>query len=238
MNIAIIFAGGSGIRMNAKDMPKQFLMVHGKPIIVHTIEAFEQHNEIDSIIVVCIENWISYMEEMKYRYRLDKIQKIVPGGKTGQLSIYNGLSAAEDQFGCGDNIVLIHDGVRPLIDSKTISKNIACVKKHGSAITTVPATETFILVDNNEKVTDIPDRSKSRCARAPQSFYLKDILKVHKLAQQDGFLNMIDSCSMMKHYNYPVSIVEGSPENIKITTPSDFYMFRALYDAKENQQLN
>ena len=91
MNIAVIFAGGVGKRMNSKDRPKQFLLVHGKPIIVHTIELFEYHEQIDGIVVVCVKDWIPYMEETKYRYRLDKIGKIVPGGETGQLSIYNGL---------------------------------------------------------------------------------------------------------------------------------------------------
>ena len=120
MNIAIIFAGGVGTRMNTKDRPKQFLMVHGKPIIVHTIEKFQEHAEIDGIIVVCVKDWINYMKEMQFRYRLDKIAKIVPGGKTGQLSIYAGLKAAEDIFGVDDNIVLIHDGVRPLIGKQII----------------------------------------------------------------------------------------------------------------------
>lgn len=236
-NIAVIFAGGSGVRMNAKDKPKQFLMVHGKPIIVHTVELFQQHPEIDGIIVVCIEDWIPYMEEMKYRYRLNKISRIIPGGNTGQLSIYNGLVAAKEEYGTEDNIVLIHDGVRPLIDAKTISDNIKSVKEKKSAVTVVPAMETVVLVDENEKVIDVPDRSRSRCAKAPQSFFLKDILNVHEQAQKDGFTNMIDSCTMMRHYKYSISIVEGPVENIKITTPSDFFIFRALSDARENQQL-
>lgn len=155
MNIGVIFAGGSGTRMHTKDIPKQFLMVHGKPIIVHTIEQFEYHDEIDGIVVVCIKDWIPYMEEMKYRYRLDKIGKIVPGGATGQMSIYNGLCAAEEIYGAKNNIVLIHDGVRPLINRQIISDNIACVKKNGSAITCHVAKETVILVDEKEMVKDL-----------------------------------------------------------------------------------
>lgn len=124
MNIAVIFAGGTGTRMQTKNKPKQFLMVHGKPIIVHTIEKFEKHKDIDGIIVVCLEEWIDYMKEMQYRFRLDKIGKIVPGGSTGQLSIYNGLVAAKEVYGEDDNIVLIHDGVRPLITEQLISDNI------------------------------------------------------------------------------------------------------------------
>lgn len=237
MNIAVIFAGGSGTRMHSKDKPKQFLMVHGKPIIVHTIEVFESHPDIQGIIVVCIKDWIPYMEEMKYRYRLDKISKIVPGGSTGQLSIYNGLCAAKDIYGVDENIVLIHDGVRPLINHQTITDNIISVKSYGSAITCAPSTETVILVNSNEEVIDIPDRSLSKIAKAPQSFYLKDILDVDTRAINEGMTNIIDSCTLMTQYGKKVSIVIGTAENIKITTPTDFYVFRALYDAKENQQL-
>jgi len=237
MNIGVIFAGGSGTRMHTKDIPKQFLMVHGKPIIVHTIEQFEYHDEIDGIVVVCIKDWIPYMEEMKYRYRLDKIGKIVPGGATGQMSIYNGLCAAEEIYGAKNNIVLIHDGVRPLINRQIISDNIACVKKNGSAITCHVAKETVILVDEKEMVKDVPSRENSRLAQAPQSFWLNEILEIDRRAISEGNINMIDSCSMMRYYGKRLSVVIGPSENIKITTPDDFYTFRALYDARENQQL-
>lgn len=238
MNIAVIFAGGRGTRMNTKDKPKQFLMVHGKPIIVHTIEVFENHSEIDGIIVVCLEDWILYMEDMKYRYRLDKVGKIVPGGETGQMSIYNGLVAAAEVYGTEDNIVLIHDGVRPLIDDKTISANISCVKKHGCAVTCASAKETFIITDDTNEVKKVADRKQSKMAKAPQSFYLKEILEMQNKAISEGNIDMIDSCTLMNYYGKKLYIVECGYENIKITTPDDFYMFRALYDARENQQLN
>lgn len=238
MNIGVIFAGGIGRRMNAKDKPKQFLMVHGKPIIVHTIELFQNHDHIDGIIVVCLEDWIPYMEEMRYRYRLDKIGAIVPGGETGQLSIYSGLCAAEKVYGAEDNIVLIHDGVRPLIDSKTIDDNIDSVLKYNSAITSIVAKETVILVDDENHVADIPRREQSRIAKAPQSFWLKEILETDRRAIAEGYTNMIDSCTLMRHYGKKLHVVIGPNDNIKITTPDDFYIFRALYDARENQQLN
>ncbi len=237
MNIAVIFAGGVGTRMKTKDKPKQFLMVHGKPIIVHTIELFELHPEIDGIICVCVEDWIPYMQEMKYRYRLDKIGAIVPGGETGQMSIYNGLCAAERVYGTEDTIVLIHDGVRPLINAETISDNIRSVKENGSAVTCTVAKETVILVDDNNSVAEVPSRERSRFAKAPQSFWLREILEVDRQAISEGHTNMIDSCTLMRHYGKPLSVVIGPTENIKITTPDDFYIFRALYDARENQQL-
>jgi 2-C-methyl-D-erythritol 4-phosphate cytidylyltransferase len=237
MNIAVIFAGGTGERMHTKDRPKQFLMIHGKPIIVHTIEHFQNHSEIDGIIVACIESWIPYMEEMAYRYRLDKIGKIVPGGETGQMSIYHGLKAAEEIYGKKDNIVLIHDGVRPLIDEETITKNIQSVKKNGSAVTCAPVKETVILREDNKKVGDVVPRDRSLIAKAPQSFVLSDILAVEEKAIADGYTNAIDSCTLMRDYGHDIYIVEGKYENIKVTTPEDFYTFRAISDARENQQI-
>lgn len=237
MNIAVIFAGGSGKRMHTKDKPKQFLLVHGKPIIVHTIEHFQYHNEINGIIVACIDSGIPYMEEMKYRYRLDKIGKIVSGGTSGQMSIYNGLKAAAEVYGTVNNIVLIHDGVRPLINDKLITDNIESVKEYGSAITVTKAKETVILVDDDGHVCDVPSRSHSRNAQAPQSFWLEDILNVEEQAISDGITNAIDSCSLMRQYGHELNVVEGPYENIKITTPEDFYTFRALYDERENKQL-
>lgn len=242
MNIGVIFAGGVGIRMNSKDKPKQFLEVHGKPIIVHTIEIFEKVNEIDAIVVACLKEWVPYMEQLKYKFRLDKIKVIVPGGETGQSSIYNGLVAAESLSKTlsksEDTIVLIHDGVRPLINEDLIKKNIANVKQNGSAITCSVAKETFVIVNDDVKVKKIPSREHSRIAKAPQSFYLNDILEVHRQALKDGVNNAIDSCTLMNQYGKTLSVVEGPYENIKITTPDDFYMFKALFDAKENEQLN
>ena len=238
MNIVVIFAGGAGRRMHSKDKPKQFLLIHGKPIIVHTIEVFQYHDEIDGIIVACLEDWIPYMEEMQHRYRLDKIGKIVPGGKTGQLSIYNGVKAAAEVYGIGDNIVLIHDGVRPLIDGQVISENISSVKKHGSAVTCAPAQETFVLVDDNDEICEVESRKHSRLAKAPESFWLRELLEAQEQAIKDGYTEMIDSCTLMREYVKNMQVVVCSYENIKITTPDDFHMFRALYDARENQQLS
>lgn len=238
MNIAVIFAGGSGKRMHSKDRPKQFLLVHGKPIIVHTIELFQYHPEIDGIVVACLEEWIPYMEEMQYRYRLDKIGKIVPGGPTGQLSIYNGVKAAAELYGTEENIVLIHDGVRPLITDRVISDNIAGVREYGSAVTCSAAQETFVLIDDDNNIQEVESRKHSRLAKAPESFWLSELLAAEEQALKDGYTDMIDSCTLMRAYGKKMHVVECSYENIKITTPDDFHMFRALYDARENRQLS
>lgn len=237
MNIAVIFAGGVGKRMHSKDIPKQFLKMHGVPIIVHTINLFQDSPVIDKIVVSCVESYLDYMNSLVQKYNLTKVKSVVPGGKTGQESIYNGLKAAESVGNKEKDIVLIHDGVRPLINEKTIEDNIASVKKNGSAITSVKAKETILVVDNDGAIVKVPNRSHSRLARAPQSFYLKDILTVHEKAIFENKYDFIDSCSMMTYYGKKLYLVDGPQENIKITTPDDFYTMRALLDAKENAQI-
>lgn len=235
--IAVIFAGGVGKRMHSKDLPKQFLKIHEKPIIVHTVELFNDHPEIDSIVIACVTEWIDYLNSLITKYNLGKVRMVVPGGNTAQQSIFKGLEAAELISEKNDDIVLIHDGVRPLITSKTISDNIRSVKEHGSAITSVKVKETVLLVDQDESIREVPSRSDSRLARAPQSFFLKDIIGAHRQALEDNKIEFIDCCSMMQYYGNKLYLIEGPQENIKITTPDDFYSMRAILDARENAQI-
>lgn len=238
MNIGVIFAGGVGSRMHSKDRPKQFLEMYNKPIIVHTLEYFENHPMIDAIVVVCIKDWIPYLEKLLYKFRIDKVKKIVPGGETGQLSIYNGLRAAKEIAGEEKSIVLIHDGVRPLISENLITNNIETVMKHGSAITTARVKETILVVNEGKSSIDyVPSRNNSRVAKAPQSFWLDDILKAHEKSLEEGETNCIDSCTMMQKYGYDLYLIDGPSQNIKITTPEDFYTMRAILEAKENEQI-
>lgn len=238
MNTALIFAGGAGKRMNSKSKPKQFLELNGKAIIIHTLEYFERSSEVDNIVVVCIEGWINYLKELTRKHFITKVKWIVEGGETGQESIYFGLNTIYDNCeNPKESIVLIHDGVRPLISEQLISDNIACVKKYGSAITVAPQYETVVSVNTEDYIVNVGDRSISRIARAPQSFILEDIYQAHNRAIRDGQLNMIDSASLMLHYGYTLHTVDGPLENIKITTPSDYYIFRAIFEAKENMQI-
>lgn len=238
MNIGLIFAGGVGQRMNSKARPKQFLELHGKPIIVYTIEHFENHPDIDGVVVVCISGWINHMKELCDKFHLTKVRAIVSGGSSGQESIRNGIFKISELYP-EDSIVLIHDGVRPLIDSQLITDNIDCVRANGNAITITPAIETIALSpeDGSNEVADVLDRSRCMMARAPQSFVLRDIFKVHKQAVSEQYDSAIDSAMLMRHYGYKLYTVSGGSENIKITTPSDFYIFRAIVDARENSQI-
>lgn len=237
INIGVIFAGGVGSRMRSKEKPKQFLEIHGKPIIIRTLEHFENNAEIDAVVIACVKEWIPYLQKLLDKYGIVKVKKIVEGGKTGQLSIYNGLCAAETVAGTRRAVVLIHDGVRPLINKNLLSENIECVKKHGSCITAGVVKETIVVIDNDGCVEQVPSREKSRVAKAPQSFWLDDILDVHRRAMSDGEYNSIDSCTLMQRYGHALYMIDGPYENIKITTPDDFYMMRAILDAKENTQI-
>lgn len=237
MNIAVIFAGGVGSRMHSKERPKQFLEIYDKPIIVHTIEYFENNTYIDAIVVVCVENWIDYFNGLISKYHLAKIKKVVPGGSSGQLSIYNGLCAAENITQDKSNIVLIHDGVRPLITSKLLTQNINDVKLYGSSITSGIVKETIVEIEDNGKIKSVPDRAHSRVAKAPQCFWLDDIMNAHRRALSEGITDFIDSCTMMNYYGYSLHMTDGPYENIKITTPDDFYMMRAILQAREDAQI-
>ena len=237
MNIGVIFAGGVGKRMNSRVKPKQFINVYGKPIIIHTLELFDNHEEIDAIVVACLEDWIPYLEELLEKFNIKKVKKIVPGGSCGQESIFHGLQAAEEAAGGEKSIVLIHDGVRPLIHAKTITDNIASVKAHGSAITSVTVKETVLVVSKDNSIDSVPKREDTRLARAPQSFYLDEIIGAHRKAIAENKLDFIDSCSMMQYYGKKLYLIEGPQENIKITTPDDFYTMRALLDAKVEAQI-
>lgn len=222
--------------MHTKSRPKQFLELNGKPIIIYTLELFDNHPDIDAIVVACIEPWIPFLEKMIRKFEISKVVKVVSGGDTGQDSIYRGLCAAEEAAQGEKSIVLIHDGVRPLITEQTITDNIATVRSTGSCITCVPATETFV-VNQPDGTMEIPSRKDSLIARAPQSFYLCDILQAHRKALAEGRHDFIDSCTMMSHYGYSLSTIIGPMENIKITTPTDFFIFRAMVEVHENQQI-
>lgn len=236
MNVAVIFAGGTGQRMNTASKPKQFLELHGKPIIIYTLEHFQNHPKIDGIVLVCLNGWIPYCNELLKKYQITKVIDIVAGGSCGQESIYNGLVAAHKRYPA-NSVVLIHDGVRPLINEKIISDDITCVIEHSSAITVSPAIETIVLKQKDGHIGNIFDRSNCEMAKAPQCFYLGDIYKNHLKAREEGRLDFIDSASLMQHYGYELSTVIGPVENIKITTPADFYIFRAIIDARENMQI-
>jgi 2-C-methyl-D-erythritol 4-phosphate cytidylyltransferase len=235
MTHALIFAGGTGQRMNTRAKPKQFLELRGKPIIIYTLEHFDAHPLIDDIVVVCVESWIRSFGAMLMRYAVGKVSAVVPGGEGGDISIHNGLKAMEGKC-APDDIVLIHDGVRPLINAELISENIRAARKHGSAITVEQATESVVRMGGDGRITDVPPRAEMGTAKAPQSFRYGMIWDLYSRARKDG-VRSIDSAHLCSIYGTEVYAVKSTPNNMKITAPPDFHIFRALYEATENGRI-
>lgn len=235
MNTVVIFAGGVGSRMKTQGIPKQFLKINGMPIIIHTLKAFEDTEEIDAIVVSCLETHINELKGYVNEYGLKKVQKIVPGGRTSQESIINGLIEAKKASTGENDIVLIHDGVRPIIDEDLIKRNIEAVQQYGSSISCAQQKETTILSENGEEIMQITDRAKTWVARAPQAFFLDDILEAQRNAVKSGDINCVDSCTVMKKYGKIKNphITRCDTDNIKITTPDDYYIAESLINARK-----
>lgn len=240
-NIAIIFAGGVGSRMGS-DVPKQFLKIYGKEIIIHTLERFQYNENIDLIYVGCVKEYISVLESLVKRYNITKIPVggIIPGGKSGQDTIYRVLKKAEEE-NFGDSICLIHDGVRPLITDEVINNNIDSVKKYGSAITATKAFETPIVSYDGSNIDKVLERKTVYTAQAPQSFYLKDIIKAHDIIRNSemGYFNprIVDSCSLMMECGNKVHLIEGNRGNIKVTTVEDYIALLANLSVEDHEQV-
>jgi 2-C-methyl-D-erythritol 4-phosphate cytidylyltransferase len=235
MTSALIFAGGTGLRMNTRAKPKQFLELHGKPVIIYTLEHFDIHPEIDDITVVCLENWIPELKHLLKQYAIDKVNRIVPGGERGDVSIYNGLRELKGV--CQpDDIVLIHDGVRPLINGELISANIAKVRESGNAITVETASESVVRLTTDGRVTEVPPRWEMHSVKAPLSFRYGMIWDLYQRARREG-VAVVDSAHLCGIYGIELHTVKSTPNNLKITAAADYYIFRALFEAMENEQI-
>lgn len=233
---ALVFAGGTGSRMEGSAVPKQFLELGGKPIIVHTLEHFEKHQQVNGIVVVCLNAWIDKLQEIIDLNHFTKILDIVPGGETGQDSIFNGLVALNRLAPNPNSVILVHDGVRPLINESTISACIDSVRQKGCTATVSPSQETVIEVHGDTTV-NILDRSVCKFARAPQGFIFKDFYQAHLAAHETGLNNFTDSVSLMARFGYQIFTVDGPVDNIKITTKKDYFAFKGYMDYKELGQL-
>jgi 2-C-methyl-D-erythritol 4-phosphate cytidylyltransferase len=235
MNTALIFAGGTGQRMSTIAKPKQFLELHGKPIILYTLEHFEGHPEIDGIIVVCLEDWIKELEFSLRKYEIEKVRQIIPGAGTAHESILNGLLALEKSC-APDDIVLIHDGVRPLINEHLISENIEKAKEYGAVVTVEAVRESVVISNDGDSIDYVPKRRSVFTAKAPQTFRFGFILDIYKRALADKVLS-VDSAHLLNIYGEKMHTVKSTPNNMKITQPADYYIFKVLYEMRESQQI-
>lgn len=237
MNIALVIAGGSGSRMG-QDIPKQFLHVDGCPVIIHTLKCFQQHPDIDAIAVVCLNGWETVLQAYANQFEINKLKCVFPGGKTGMESIHNGIFGLKESGYKDDDLVLIHDSVRPLLSQDIISSNIAICKSFGYAITGIKCREAILeSEDGFSSTTSIP-RDKLIRTQTPQTFRLGNIIKIHEEAQMKGIKDSVSSCTLVAEVGgYEMHIVPGSEKNIKITTVEDLEILKALIHTNKEEWL-
>lgn len=239
MNIAVIIAGGSGHRMG-QDIPKQFINVYDKPVLIYTLEGFQHHPMIDEIVVVCIDGWENVVKAYASQFNITKLVSIVPGGKSGQESIRNGVFSLEGKAN-DDDIVIIHDGIRPLVEPSVLSDVINVCRKYGNAVTSMPYNEQIFLIDK-----DLPDtttryipRETLRRVSTPQAykFGLLDS-KYHEAFEKEiGIYGSSYTNTMMVELGVRLHFAAGSDKNIKLTTKDDLEMFKAYLHLDKSEWL-
>lgn len=226
---ALIFAGGTGTRMKSADIPKQFIEVDGKPIIIRTLEHFSNHTEVDSIVIVCVEDWIDYLENLIKNYSIKKINCIIAGGSSGYASIHNGVLKISNSASMENDIVLICDGVRPILTPLLISICIRDAKMYGTAVPVVPSIDSVLISDDGKGCNKNISRKKVYITQAPQGYKLKEILWAHQQAEKIGKTNTVSSADLMIELGHEVHIFIGERDNIKVTTPEDLDTLRSHY---------
>lgn len=235
MNIALIIAGGSGQRMK-QEIPKQFLNVNDKPVIIYTLEAFQRHPDIDEIGVVCIDGWHDILRAYARQYKINKLTWIVPGGKNGQDSIRNGVLEAERRYGCED-IILIHDAIRPMVSHEIISDCIVQCKRYGSAIAVTPCNTAVLRKSTDISSSEVVPRDQLAMTQTPQAFPIGKLADIHRNALERGIINSVASCTLLIEMGEEVHFSIGSETNIKLTTQDDLKIFKALLSLERQGQL-
>ena len=239
MNIAVIIAGGSGSRMG-QDIPKQFINVHDKPVIIYTLESFQNHPLIDLIEVVCIDGWHDVLRAYAKQFGITKLKWIVSGGQSGQESIRNGVYNLEGQVN-GDDIVIIHDGIRPLVDSSVLTDVINKCEQYGNAVTSLPYNEQIFIVDEDspDTTTRFIPRETLRRVSTPQA-YKFDLLnsKYHEAFEKKiGIYGSSYTNTMMVELGVSLHFASGSEKNIKLTTKYDLEMFKSYIKLEKDDWL-
>lgn len=227
MNIAVIIAGGSGQRMG-QDIPKQFINVHDKPVLIYTLEGFQKHWQIDAIEVVCIDGWHDVLWAYAKQFNITKLKWVISGGSTGQESIRNGIYNLEDKCSAED-IVIIHDGIRPLVDDTVLSDVIIKCQKYGNAVTSLPYNEQIFVADDDISTTKYIPRETLRRVSTPQAYKFELIDQAYHEAfkKKKGIYGSSYANTMMVELGHRLYFAAGSDKNIKLTTKDDLEMFKA-----------
>lgn len=235
MNAAIIIAGGVGSRMNM-DIPKQFIHIYDKPVIIYTLEGFQRHPEIDAIEVVCLAGWEQTLREYAAQYGITKLKWITTGGATGQESIRNGVYFLEDKLK-DDDIAIVHDGIRPMVDSSVLSDCLRVCRLHGNGVTSTPYNEQiFRKLDEYSSREYIP-RETLRKVATPQAYRYGLLLKSYRraFAEQIGIYGSAYTNTMMVDLGETLFFAAGSDKNIKLTSKDDLELFKAYLRMEREQ---
>lgn len=236
MNIALIIAGGAGERMN-QDIPKQFLNVYDRPIIVYTMEAFQRHPAIDAIVVVCLHGWENILKSYAKQFGITKLGAVVKGGKNGQDSIRNGIKAISKKYS-EEDIVLVHDAIRPLVSDEIISDCIRVCMDKGNAITVVPCTAAMLKTEDGVSSESQVARDNLKVTQTPQAARLGALVMAHNMALEKGITNSVATCTMFIELGLKLYFSIGSEKNLKITTTDDIEIFKALLNLKKDDWLH
>lgn len=233
--IALIIAGGIGNRMG-QDIPKQFMVIDDCPVIIKTLLSFESHPNIDSIAVVCLSGWETFLQSYANQYAIKKLKWIVEGGINGQDSIRNGLKQLRKAGCADDDIILIHDAVRPMVSHAIININIETCLKKGNAITAIKCIEAILESNDGESANISIPRDKLFRTQTPQTFRLGEILNAHDEALKKGITNSVSSCTMMIELGgRTLHIAQGEEKNLKLTNLEDISIYKSLlHTEKEN----
>ena len=236
MVVALLTAAGTGTRMG-QDIPKQFMHVENKPIIIHTMEAFQKHPSVDAIIVVTLPAWIDVLKAYARQFNITKLRWVVSGGQSGQESIYNGLNTLKAELD-KETIVMVHDGNRCMVSGEIISDSLATFKQHGSAVAAIPCVEAVFRSedDGHSSTISIPREQLFR-TQTPHTYTLGKLLWAHEEAKKRGITSTAASCTLMQQLGEVVYFSKGSEENLKITTVEDMMIFKALLHTKKDSWL-
>ena len=236
MTVALLTAAGVGSRMG-QDIPKQFIHVENKPVIIHTMEAFQNHPGIDAVMVVTLPAWMEVLKAYARQFGISKLRWVVPGGETGQESIRNGLLALKEEIS-GDDTVMVHDGNRSMVSSEIISDSLATYARYGSAVAAIPCVEAVFRSsdDGISSTVSIPREQLFR-TQTPHTYSLKKLLWAHEEAEKLGITGTAASCTLMQMLGETVYFSRGSEENIKITTIDDMMIFKALLHTRKESWL-
>lgn len=232
-NIALLTAAGKGTRTH-QDIPKQFIHVNNKPIIIYTLEAFQRHPNIDEICVVILKGWEDILWAYAKQFNITKLKYVAIGGDTGQESIKNGLHAIAENHKDKNDVVMVHDGNRPMVSSEIISDSLFVFAEHGSAVAVIPCTEVVYVSESSHTANKSIPRETLWRTQTPHTYALQELLEAHRIADERGICNLAASCSLMEALGKDIYFSKGSEKNLKITTTEDIEIFKALLNANND----